>query len=80
MMQNEYFKTTDLSLASFLLAKGIEFVGINKDSTNRATFLFTHSSECVSLVAEFTQMKAIVEPSSFSASMKRLKQLLYLDR
>jgi hypothetical protein len=80
MMQNEYFKTTDLSLASFLLAKGIEFVGINKDSTNRATFLFARSSECVSLVADFTQMRATVEPSSFNASMKRLKQLLYLDK
>jgi len=78
-MQNEYFKTTDICLASFLLVKGIEFAGINKDSSNRATFLFIHSSECVSLVTNFSQMKTTVEPISFHASMKRLKQLLYLN-
>lgn len=79
-MQNEYFKTTDICLAAFLLAKGVEFTGINKDSSNRATFLFANSSKIDSLVPNFSQMQTTVEPISFHAAMKRLKQLLYLNK
>jgi tmRNA-binding protein len=79
-MQNEYYKTSDICLAAFLLAKSIEFTGINKDSSNRATFLFAHSSKIDSLVSDFSQMQTTVEPISFHAAMKRLKQLLYLNK
>lgn len=78
-MQDEYYRTTDICLASFFLTKGVEFIGINRDSTNRATFVFANSSKFSTLVSDFTQMKASVEPISFHASMKRLKQLLYLN-
>jgi hypothetical protein len=77
--ETQFFKTTDICLASFLLAKGIEFAGINKDFSNRATFLFPHSSKCNSLVFNFSQMKTTIEPISFHAAMKRLKQLIYLN-
>ena len=79
-MQNEYYKTSDICLAAFLLAKEIEFAGINKDSTNRATFLFSPTKNCLSLVSDFSQMKTTVEPMGFHAAMKRLKQLLYLNK
>ena len=78
-MQDEYFKTSDICLAAFLLTKGINFLGINKDSSKRATFLFTRNNECQSLVDDFSQMQASVEPLSFHNAMKRLKQLLYLN-
>ena len=79
MQDEKFFKTTDICLASFLLTKGVEFSGINKDSTNRATFLFPQTKNCHSLVSDFSQMNSTVEPISFHASMKRLKQLLYLN-
>jgi hypothetical protein len=56
------------------------FVGINKDSSGRATFLFTHNKKCQRLVSEFSQLKALVEPIKFYASQKRLKQLLFLNK
>ncbi|KKT58114.1 MAG: hypothetical protein UW51_C0006G0201 [Candidatus Amesbacteria bacterium GW2011_GWA1_44_24] len=75
---NAYFKTTDLCLASYLLAKDTPFTGINKDSSGRATFLFPITDKCRQLVKEFTETKALVEPMAFFSAQKRLKHLIYL--
>lgn len=75
---NEYFRTTDLCLASYLLAKDASFTGIDKDSSNRATFLFPVTGKCKQLVKEFTETKALVEPMAFFSAIKRLKHLIYL--
>lgn len=75
---NEYFRTTDLCLASYLLAREVPFTGINKDSSNRATFLFPITDKCKKLVKEFTETKALVEPMAFFGAQKRLKHLIYL--
>lgn len=80
MQDDKYFKTTDFCLASFLVAKNVDLIGINKDSNNRGTFLFTNDKSCLNLVSDFTQMKSSVEPLSFHAAMKRLKQLLYINK
>ena len=80
MQDEKYFKTTDICLAAFLLAKEIDFLGINKDSSNRGTFLFSPTKNCLTLVSNFSQMKTAVEPMGFHAAMKRLKQLLYLNK
>lgn len=78
MQDDKFFKTTDLGLAAFLLTEGIELSGINKDSTNRGTFLFPNIEKCVRLATIFSQMEAKVEPTKFQASIKQLKHLLYL--
>ncbi len=77
-ISNEYFKTTDLCLASYLLAKDAPFSGINKDSSGRATFLFPITDKCKQLIDEFTKAKALVDPLVFFNAQKRLKHLLYL--
>lgn len=43
--QNTHFRTSDFCLASFLLAKVVGFIGVNKDSSNRATF-FSQIDDC----------------------------------
>jgi len=78
MQNGKYFKTTDIGLAAFLLTEGIELNGINKDSTNRGTFLFPNIEKCVRLATIFSQTEAKVEPTKFQASIKQLKHLLYL--
>ena len=78
-MQNKYFKTTDICLAAFLLTENQDLKGINKDYSNRGTFLFPKTEECLNLVSIFTQMDARVEPMAYQASLKQLKHLLYLD-
>jgi hypothetical protein len=78
MQDDKFFKTTDIGLAAFLLTDGIELSGINKDSSNRGTFLFPNTEKCLRLVSSFSQMEARVEPVKFQASIKQLKHLLYL--
>jgi len=80
MKHDNYYKTSDLCLAAFLLVKGVDFIGINRDSLSpRATFVFADSSHCQSLVSDFSQMNTTVEPIGFHAAMKRLKQLVHLN-
>lgn len=76
--ENENYRTNDLCLASFLLAKNVPFVGINKDSSGRADFIFCNSKDCQKLVREFTSLVALVEPMSFFDAQKKLKHLIYL--
>ncbi len=78
MQDDKFFKTTDIGLAAFLLTEGIELSGINRDLTNRGTFLFPNTDNCLRLVAKFSKMEARVEPTRFQASLKQLKHLLYL--
>lgn len=78
MQDEKLFKTTDIGLAAFLLTEGIELNGINKDSTNRGTFLFPNTEKCHRLADVFSQMEARVEPVKFQTSVKQLKHLLYL--
>lgn len=78
MNKHEYFKTNDLCLASFLLAKNISFVGLNKDSAGKADFVFRNNKDCKDLVGKFSSLDAVVEPMAFFSAQKRLKHLLYL--
>lgn len=78
--QDLYFRTSDFCLGSYLLAKGIEFIGINKDQYNKSTFIFAQSDLCTKFVDQFLQMQGEVEPTAFHAASKRLKQLLFLNR
>ena len=71
------FKTSDFCLASYLLAKNIPLIGTERVGGNRVTFVYQSSAELNSLVSEYFQMQAVIEPMVFFSAQKRLKQLIY---
>lgn len=76
--KNEYFNTSDLCLASYLLAKGVLVIDVTKDNPRQAVFIFSNTKDCQKLIAEFSLMKGQVEPLAFFSAQKRLKHLIYL--
>lgn len=75
---NEFLKTSDFYLASYLLAKNIPLVKLNKENPQRAVFEFPKNKKCLELCDEFSQMKASIEPIAYTSAQKRLKHLLFL--
>ncbi|MCL5090835.1 MAG: DUF5659 domain-containing protein [Patescibacteria group bacterium] len=75
---NEFLKTSDFYLASYLLAKNIPLVKLNKENPQGAVFVFSKNKECLALCDEFSQMKASIEPIAYPSAQKRLKHLLFL--
>lgn len=76
-MNDKNYKTSDFCLASYLLAKNIPLIGTVRDGGNRVTFVYQSSTELSSLISEYFQMQAIIEPMAFFSAQKRLKQLIY---
>lgn len=75
--QDKNFDTSDFCLASYLLAKNNPLTNTIRETSNRITFIFLQSDALSSLINEYYQMQAIVEPMAFFAAQKRLKQIIY---
>jgi len=78
MINDEYLETSDFYIASYLLAKNIPLVRLNKENPQRAIFVFPRNEKCLELCDEFSQMKASIEPVAYTSAQKRLKHLLFL--
>ncbi len=50
----EFFKTSTLDLAAFLLSKGAVFVDVTAESPRKCVFLFQNKIACEELSREFT--------------------------
>ena len=71
------FSTSDFYLAAFLRAKGFNLVDMDRTNTKRAFFIFENRKDKTELVENFLFGNAYVEPKSFIAAIKELKQLLH---
>lgn len=49
----EYYLTTDLALDSFLSARGMRQVGLERDGNNTVTFKYADREACVKLASEW---------------------------
>ncbi len=76
-MNDKNYKTSDFCLASYLLARNIPLTGTVKEGGNRVAFIYQSSEELISIINEYFQMQAVVEPMAFFAAQKRLKQIIY---
>lgn len=76
--QTTEYKVSDLYVAAFLLANGIELLSVDKTDRRRAVFIF-NSEDSESLLAAFWSKKASIEPRSFIAAIKEAKELLYSE-
>ena len=77
---NDYYQTSDFCLSSYLIACNINPAEINTNSLGKATFFFHKTSQIESLIEQFSNLKASIEPLSFFSAQKKLKQLIYLKR
>lgn len=71
------FSTSDFYTAAFLKTKGLNLVDIDRTNSKRAFFIFEKHKDRTELVESFLFGYARVEPKSFVAAIKELKQLLH---
>lgn len=71
------FNCSDLYVAAFLLANGLELIDVDKTDRKRAVFIFADTEDRESLLAAFWSKQATVEPRAFVAAIKEVKERLY---
>jgi len=76
MEKTNTYKTKDLYLASFLYAKGQNFLGLNK-SDSSYLFLFDDYESCNDLILLQWQGKVEVNVRAFIEAIKTLKSLIF---
>jgi len=79
---NKYFKTTNFYLASFLFAKGLELVNIDRTDPKKCVFVFADTSMRESLVEVFNfgrenDPEILVDARTLILAIKTLKDKLY---
>lgn len=74
---NNTFATDNFQLASFLLAKSVNLLSLNKDNPKRVIFIFKESEQRKTLTEQFLSHQAKVEPHKFFSAQKDLKQMIY---
>lgn len=77
MNENDYFKTSDLCLATYIASCGYVVDSIDRTSATRAEFCFLRDSELDTIVQLFWRKQGQVEPIAFSSIQKELKSRLY---
>lgn len=85
MQDDRYFRSQDFYLATFLFAKGLELVNVDKiTNPKRATFIFIDTPEREAFVRTFNYAKenspdVKVDARKLLAATKALKGKLYQD-
>ena len=71
------YNCSDLYVAAFLLANGLELAAVDRTDRKRAVFVFNDSEDRDNLLAAFWSKQASIEPRSFIAAIKEAKERLY---
>lgn len=74
--ENDIYQTSNLSLASFLYASSIEFIGITK-TEGKSFFNFYGKDKAGKLVGRFYAGSASVNPRELFARLNDLKDLIF---
>jgi len=74
-MQDEY-RTTDLSLAGYLLVAGLPLLRVDPEDERRLSFVFRDDPNRSNLCAGFWNDTASVPPATYFSAMRRLKDLI----
>ena len=83
---DRYFRISSFYVASFLFAKGLELVNVDKiTNPKRAQFVFRDSPERETLVKSYNFAKedspeAMIDARKFVMAIKMLKDKLYQDK
>lgn len=86
MSKDKYFRTTSFYVATFLFAKGLELVDIDRTADpKRARFVFINSPERELWLESFNFGKentpeVMIDARKFVMAIKTLKDKLYQDK
>ena len=76
MQQDENYYTSDLSLAATLSFK-FPIDHLDKSNPRRVLFYFKSSEEITKLVDQYWKKKLKVEPQTFFAQIRTIKNMIY---
>ena len=76
MKMENYYRTKDLSEASFLYASGKRFLNLEKDN-GKVWFIFNDKTSCEDLAGSFWRKEATVNAKEFSDAIRTLKDLIF---
>lgn len=74
-MNNEYFKTADLPLASFLYLSGKQLKKLEPEG-KKFFFCFANLEACQNLADEFWFGEPCVNPRAYNRTFKNLKEMV----
>lgn len=74
-MEN-YYRTKDLSEASFLYASGKKLIRLDKDNV-KIWFIFEDKLSCENLSNSFWRKEATINAKEFADSIRTLKDLIF---
>ncbi|MGB2580622.1 MAG: DUF5659 domain-containing protein [Minisyncoccia bacterium] len=77
MGENNYFETTDISLASAIVTFGGKIDAIDKADPYRSVFVFKRSKELDALIQGFWAHSLSVDPLAYFNCLKEVKNRLY---
>ena len=70
------FNTSDLNLAGYLLASGMQLQSHHSEQ-GRTIFCIEQTDRLLQLVEEYYNMKAMINPQRYGSALKSLKNILY---
>ncbi|HEY4505800.1 MAG TPA: DUF5659 domain-containing protein [Candidatus Paceibacterota bacterium] len=71
------FNCSDLHIAAYLIANGLQLIDIDKTDRKRAVFIFSDTEDREELLVAFWAKQAKVEPRAYIAAIKEVKERLY---
>ncbi|MDP3973936.1 MAG: DUF5659 domain-containing protein [Candidatus Daviesbacteria bacterium] len=76
-MKNKVFESDNFPLCAYLLSKSCLLLMVKKDNPKRAVFVFEDTPDRERLTNDFFSSRGSVEPNSYFAAQRNLKQLIY---
>ncbi|WP_407057150.1 DUF5659 domain-containing protein [Desulfobacter postgatei] len=76
-LNENYFKTSDLSLIALLQVFGYKIKKIKREETNKVIFFIEKDNKLDSLIQSFWSRSLSVEPLAYFESLKNIKSRIY---
>ncbi len=77
LKENDYYKTSDLSLCSVLCCYDYQIEAIDRQNPAKAVFLIRRDKQLEDLIQSYFTHNLMVEPLSFFNFLKEIKTRLY---
>jgi len=77
LQEKDYFKTSDICLASALCCSGYQIEAIDRNEPPKAVFLIERDEQLDSLIQLYFTHQLKVEPLSFFGFLKEIKTRIY---
>lgn len=77
LSENEYFRTSEMSLIATLQCLGYSVESIEKNPSGKSIFCIRKDKNLESLVRQYWEQQVKIEPIAFFNSIKLIKSRLY---